>query len=446
MPLDIEILPRRAAVNLARTTERKPSQTNTVELHVFCDGSFKRGRKSRAGIGIVVNIWLPREHAKRRTSKACFIPFCPPGGNHRIEAFALAEGAYVAVDQIFSLMTQNLIVSTDKFEIIFWSDSKRVLGSLETPRRYAVLARKMEHILHIIELKARDLQDLRSVVSLKFRWCPGECVEPHKTADHLSKKVRDSGGRTPSKALDLFKRLPHSAIESALRRQRDPPSPTPPTSPSSHLLQESSNMTDKAISLVPDTYIVLEDVKSKANIPDALPSSPIAPPAPPPTPNLSAAEPVASHILHRAAVSSRFFSIIAGTVTCLPSHQRSDMRHAIRQQKEANKKWQTVGLTLPEDPKEDNPLGYSRNPNPFAIIQAAALELPDSEKEDLLAAIDLQKKKNAHIAETRALGEGYESHIREESEMGDEPEVIEAPRQGRLKTVWHWVERKLTGL
>ncbi|POS72697.1 hypothetical protein DHEL01_v208906 [Diaporthe helianthi] len=184
MPLNVLILPKTDAVEAARAaTTRVRVPTDALVLHVFCDASHKNGNyirktSSQAALAVVVNTWPPKASTYQRTSKACFITSNDPKDSSvTAEAFALAEGVHVAIDQRF------------------------------------------QHIVDIIELKARDLQRLRQNVSVQFVWCPEECVEPHKTADEMSKRVRISGGSgTQSKALYLFRRLPYGAIQSALEQ------------------------------------------------------------------------------------------------------------------------------------------------------------------------------------------------------------------------------------
>lgn len=72
----------------------------------------------------------------------------------------------------------------------------------------------------MIELKTLDIQRSRKNVSVQFLWCPQECVEPHETADQLSKSVRMTGGSgTRSKALHMLHSLPHRVILSALEHR-----------------------------------------------------------------------------------------------------------------------------------------------------------------------------------------------------------------------------------
>lgn len=224
MSLNVTIPPKVAAIDAAIAAQARASPTDTLVLHVYCDGSYKCGSyvkrtRPRAGIGIVANIWLPRDTTKQRTSKACFIRCYRDDDNTTTEALALAEGAYVALQQISRIQILSPIRSTDRIEVIFWSDSTTVLRALEDRTRFQAQSKKTRHLLDIVKLKTYELQDLRADVSIYFRWCPQECVEPHETADDLSKQVRFSGGSTPSKAEELFKSGPHSFIESALRQR-----------------------------------------------------------------------------------------------------------------------------------------------------------------------------------------------------------------------------------
>lgn len=226
MSLNVTIPPKLAAVDSATTAQTRASPVDSLVLHIYCDGSYKRGLRHKgiragAGIGIVVNYWLPRDTTKQRTSKACFIRCDRDDNNNTTEAFALAEGAHVALDQIEINQKKYQIRSTDRIEVIFWSDSVTILAALGDRARFRTLSKKSRHLLDIIKLKAYELEDLRADVSVQFRWYPEECVEPHATADHLSKKVRLSGGSTASKAVDLFKSGPHRSIESAIFQRRE---------------------------------------------------------------------------------------------------------------------------------------------------------------------------------------------------------------------------------
>lgn len=224
MPLNVTIPPKVAAIDAANAAQARASSTDSLVLHLYCDGSYKRGSytkktKPRGGIGIVANFWLPRDTTKQRTAKACFIRCYRDDDNTTTEALALAEGAHVALDQISSIDNQSLIRSTDRIEVIFWSDSITVLLALEDQARFQAQSKKTRHLLDIVKLKTYELQDLRADVSIHFRWCPQECVEPHETADDLSKRARFSGGSTISKAEQLFKSGPHSSIETILRQR-----------------------------------------------------------------------------------------------------------------------------------------------------------------------------------------------------------------------------------
>ncbi|KAK2611505.1 hypothetical protein N8I77_004839 [Diaporthe amygdali] len=447
MPVNVNILPRHAAIDLAYTSATTPPRTDAIVLHVFCDASSKRTPKLRAGIGVVVKIWHPREpkRTNQLVKKACPIPYSRSDNNDIVEAFALAEGAFVAIDQIWGLMSRSLIIPTDRLEVSLWSDSKMVLRAMENPRRFRAHTKKMQHVLNMIELKTLELQDSSSDVSVHFNWCPGECVQPHALADEKSKRVRILGGGKASKAFDLFKNLPHSAIKSALRQP--PQAVSSVTSPGNRSPSDAASpATAKSPPPAPETPAIVEDIESQTVTTDSLQPSDIPVPSPLPASRLVPVDPIVAYILHQAARTSQFFSMVAAAAESLPSHQRRTMCQAIRQQQDANKTPEAIRQVLAAELGSDHQLSASIDSDPFLIIEAAALKLLGHEKEDLLAAIDLQKKRNRHIAERRALGEGYESDSNEESEMGDEPEVVEAPRQGRLQAVWHWVERKLTGL
>ncbi|KAG6362750.1 hypothetical protein INS49_007843 [Diaporthe citri] len=160
-------------------------------------------------------MWPPYNMTKQRTSKACSIPCgCryKDDENNTTEAFALAEGAHVALDQI-SKIKKDPSIRSDKIEVTFWSDSKLVLTALRSSARGQCLSKKMQHILDIIKLKTQELLHEPSAdVSVQFRWCPEECVEPHETADQLSKGARMSGRSMYSQALTLFHTMPRSKI------------------------------------------------------------------------------------------------------------------------------------------------------------------------------------------------------------------------------------------
>lgn len=238
MPLNVTIPPKMAARDAATSAQTKSSPTDALVIHLYCDGSYKHGSyvrrlRPQAGVGVVANIWLPRYTTRQRTSKACFIRCDRDDDNTTIEAFALAEGAQVALDQISRIRDRSPIRSTDRIEVILWSDSTTVLLALENQARFRTQSKKSRHLLDIIKLKAFELQDLMANVSVHFQWCPRNCVEPHETADHLSKKVRLSGGSTPSKIMEVFKSGPHRSIEDKLgRRELSAASPTSPSSAS----------------------------------------------------------------------------------------------------------------------------------------------------------------------------------------------------------------------
>lgn len=263
MSLNVMIPPKAAAIDAAIAAQARASPTDTLVLHVYCDGSYKQGSyvkrtRPRAGIGIVANIWLPRDTTKQRTSKACFIRCYRDDDNTTTEALALAEGAHVALQQISRIEILSPIRSTDRIEVIFWSDSTTVLRALEDRTRFQAQSKKTRHLLDIVKLKTYELQDLRADVSIIFRWCPQECVEPHETADDLSKQVRLSGGSTPSKAEELFKSGPHSSIESALRKRLE--SAENPLLPEQTLQQDADEQIGPHASSSghPDPYAFIE--------------------------------------------------------------------------------------------------------------------------------------------------------------------------------------------
>ncbi|KAI3390515.1 hypothetical protein diail_9290 [Diaporthe ilicicola] len=429
MPLDVVISGRCVALDLARRSETKP-HTNAVVLHVFCDASFKRTPFPRGGLGVVVNIWIPSEITNRRTSKACFIPPSRFDNNNLTEAIALAEGAHVTIDQIASLTSRSLIGATDEVEVVFWSDSQKVLSALD--ERPQLLSKKMEHLLDIIELKTRDLQNLGSNLSVQFRWCPEECVEPHQIADELSKKVRISGGKTPSKALALVNRFPHSTIKSILRQ----PLPVPSIHQSSSLAAETTTTAVDAASSGSEAPTVVEDDGPPNDDRDSLRSSPVPVRAPPPSPSQSAADIIVAFLLKRGSDSSRFFSIVTAAVKCLPAYQRRTMVVAIRQQKYANKRLRALGLNTPQSQAEGNEPANRSQTHLFNLVDIAALGLPSTYKDSVLAAIQAQKSMNQSLAQGEVMGQGYESESDEDSDVDDESRLQEAPHGTRMRAIW----------
>lgn len=426
MPLDVFIPPRRDAITLARTTETKRMITDAIVFHVFCDASSKRLPRPNAGIGIVVNMWHPRESTKRRTTKACFIPYSNSDHNDLMEAFALAEGTYVAIDQILGLMDRSSVRSSDRFEIRFWSDSKVVLRALQDSRRFRAHNEKMQHVLHIIELKARHLESIRSRVSIQFRWCPEECVEPHQTADELSKMVRISGGNTESKARALFRRLPHSAIEEALDQRLQPLPPVGSVKAFSTIPASRAMMNDAATNAT-QTSLLSEDIGSQEVTHDLPQSRPTQAQAVSTISFPMITDPVTIDILHEAAGLPRFFSIIDCAVNSLPPHQRPCMHDAIRRQQYANKKMRVLGQDGhdPAGMQEDTEPRSPGHLNLFALVKVAALQLPDTEKEMILASIEMQKKANECRVRNEAKGQVYESVSGEHGEHDKEPDVLQ---------------------
>lgn len=347
----------------------------------------------------------------QRSSKACFLAHNPRAGNHSIEAFALAEGAHVAIDHISRLLERNLVRSTDKFEVIFWSDSQHVLGGLQTPQLYPEDARRMSHILDIIELKVLELEALLPDVSVKFRWCPGECVEPHATADEISKNVRISGGGSSSKALALFHRMSLNDMKSALRQARLVPAPIHPAGVGIVPMNEDAG------SSAP------ENVKTAS--PDPRPSLHYPALILDPAVRAITDDPVIMNILRQAGSSSHFFSIIAGMIECLPLNLRPSMHEAVRQQQDANK---DIQFAIPDLSNNRDglhePSSLVQYPNLFALIEMAALKLPSDQQEPVLAAIGWQKEANAYRVQGEAAGGVYASRASEEVDMHREPEVL----------------------
>lgn len=405
MSLDSFIPPKEVAIAAARSSEmRATTGVDTLKMDFFCDGSFK-SRPPGAGVGVVANIWLPRSLTKQRMSKACFIPCRFPGddNNNTTEAFALAERAHVALDHVSSIMNQPPAGCrpTDKIRVTFWSDSQGVLASLEDPKRFRSPS-KMQHILDIIRLKTRELYDWGADVSVQFCWCPEECVEPHATADQISKIARMTGSGERSKALALFHGVRHKAILSALgRSRRVPPAIAPVVAGSAKLatIANGSRCTPQHPALARDPAL-----------------DPII------------RDPVLMNVLYRAAGSSRFFSIVGGMVECLPSYLRSSMQEAIHQQQELNKTYDCYAQT-PFNGREPNhqPSSSSRCPNLFAIIEITAWRLPAGHRDKAFTAIKLQKEANAQLVQDEVEGQVYQFEGSDAGDMNHELEAFGEP-------------------
>ncbi|KAL2284809.1 hypothetical protein FJTKL_08638 [Diaporthe vaccinii] len=289
------------------------------------------------------------------------------------------------------------IRSIEKIEVTFWSDSKLVLTALRSSARAQSLSQKMQHILEIIKLKTQELlKEPSADVSVQFRWCPEECVEPHATADQLSKGARISGRTMYSKALTLFHAMPHSKIQSALGQARTMASDAKPAAQSSSSGAGSS----------------LADQAAKAQ-------------------NLAlrtiTKDPVILNVLYRAAGSSRFFSIVSGTVECLPSNLRPSMHEAIREQQDANKKLQRCGWGPSNERSKHHELAStSPYPNLFALIEITACNLPAYHQEKLITAIRLQKKANACLVQEEVVGQVYQFEG-DNNDMDHDPKAFEEP-------------------
>lgn len=422
MSLHVIIPPKWAATAAARSAEARSQTTDTLNLDIFCDGSFKP-HPPRAGIGIVANIWLPQIATKERTSKACSIP-CgfryKEDDNNTTEAFALAEGAHVALEQISKIKKDGRLCSTTRIEVIFWSDSKLVLTALEDSRwaRSRSLPNKMQHILDIIRLKTQELFDLWVDVSVLFRWCPEECVEPHLTADQLSKGARMSGRSMYSKPLALLHGVPHSTIQSSLRQFRRMPPAIQSVAQSFPGGASSSVATKAAEPLVPETASLATTNHATRHPPQhpALARDPALEPI--------IKDPVIMNVLYRAAGSPRFFSIVGGMAECLPSNLRSSMQEAILEQRRLNKVYDR-SVQNPFNGREQNlqPSSSRRYPNLFAIIEIAAWKLPAVHRDNALTAIKLQKEANAHLVQDEVEGQVYQF---EGSDAGDMDHELEA--------------------
>lgn len=373
----------------------------------------------------------------QRSLKACYLPHNPNAGNHSIEAFALAEGVHVAIDHVSGLLGSDLVRSTDKLEVIFWSDSQHALGSLQTPKLYPEDARRMSHILDIIELKVLELKALSPDLSVKFRWCPAECVEPHATADTISKNARISGHGAWSKALALFHRMSIRDMESALRqaRLRSPPihpacvGSVPMNEDAESSAPENVKTTSSGLqtsprypAMIPDP--VPENVKTTISYLQTSPRYPavILDPAVQPITE----DHVIMNILHQAAGSSHFFSIIGGMIECLPLDLRANMQKAVHEQQDANKNFQffITGLSNKRDEQHERS-SLAHYPNLFAFIEMAAFKLPANQQKPVLAAIGWQKQANAYRAQGESAGGVYESRASEEVDVRREPEVFD---------------------
>lgn len=405
MSLESFIPPKGMAIAAARSSEmRATAGVDTLKMDLFCDGSFK-SRPPGAGIGVVANIWLPRSLAKQRTSKACFIPCRFPGddNNNTTEAFALAEGAHVALDHVSSIMNQPPAGCrpTDKIRIMFWSDSQGVLAALEDPKRFRSHS-KMQHILDIIRLKTRELHDWGADVSVQFCWCPEECVEPHATADKISKIARMTGSGERSKALALFHGVPHKAILSALgRSRRVPPAITPGVAGSAKM----------------------GTIANGSRCPPQHPALARNPALEPIT-----KDPVIMNVLYRAAGSSRFFSIVSGMAECLPSYLRSSMQEAILQQQELNKTYDCYAQTPFNGREQNHQLSSSgRCPDLFAIIEITAWKLPADHRDKAFTAIKLQKEANAQLVQDEVEGQIYQFEGSDAGDVDHGPEALEEP-------------------
>ncbi|KAL1871921.1 hypothetical protein Daus18300_004555 [Diaporthe australafricana] len=317
------------------------------------------------------------------TSKACSIPYTRRDNNDVTEAFALAEGTHVAIDQIMSLLSRDLIRSTDKFQIYFWSDSKVVLRALEDPRRYLEHSQKMQHILHMIELKTRNLQSLRASVSVQFRWL--------------------------GTYLSVF---PPREIESLLRRQLSAPLRIP-SSPSA----EGATSDEEPAPSGPEVPMVEGDAGSENGNLHSIQSPLAASPGsvPPGVPDPAGVD-IAGPILHHAPTSSEFFTIIATVARIIPYPHRHTIRKAVRRQKKANEGLRALDLVFPQSQGQGNGPADAIRPDPFSVIELAATKLPAPHNEVMLAAVNLQKE----TARNEALGIDYESESSEDSDVDTE--------------------------
>lgn len=342
-------------------------------------------RKSgpRAGFAMVANTWLPRNPTRQRTTKACSVPsglFRKGDNNNTMEALALAEGAFLALERISNIKSQDAsaIGPTDKIEVVFWSDSQWVLTSLGSPEEDWPRSKTMREVLDIINLKVQELHKLGPDVSAQFCWCPEECVESHARADELSKRVRVSGSGTPSKVLALIHGAAYRSTSAPVRLRRMPCAATSVTSSSGAVIAPISTAAEPSID-----------------------------------------DPVLMNLLYRAASSSRFFSIVGSVVDCLSSTLRSSMHEAIGEQRAANKKLRWLVQSSLDKRHE--------HPNLFALIEIAACKLPVDQKTQVLSAIDAQKRANAYLLQYEVVGQFYEF------EDQDEVDVVHDPEELRVK-------------
>lgn len=410
MTLDVIIPPKWEAVAAASTSEIR-AETDSLVLHVFCDGSFKRGE---GGIGIVVNVWPPQSLTKQRASRACFIPCRFPDDNNTTEAFALIEGALFTLDQISSIKTRfSSIRSTTTIEVVFWSDSQSILRALEDPRRALSFSKKMQHLLDIIKLKTRELHESSADVSVKFHWCPEECVEPHATADRLSKEARTFGSNKYSTALHLFLRVPHKEIKAALNRPQRMTPRVPATQSSS--LGVGSTSTVKAAELSGQWCSSLSTTNTGSRRPTCNHALIL---------DLALGtiteDPVMMTGLYRAACTPKFFSIVDGVVEYLSPDLRASIHEAIRKQQEANKQARWYVPIASGERGET----YERYPNLFALIEIAASSFPADQKKKVLDAIALQKDIIKSVLQNEPSNQIFEHECNDEVEVQHKPEDL----------------------
>lgn len=412
MSLNVTIPPKVAARDAATSAQTKSSPTDALVIHLYCDGSYKNGSyvrrlRPQAGVGVVANIWLPRDTTRQRTSKACFIRCDRDDDNTTIEAFALAEGAQVALDQISRIRDRSPIRSPDRIEVILWSDSTTVLTALENQARFRAQSNKSRHLLDIIKLKAFELQDLMANVSVHFQWCPRNCVEPHETADHLSKKVRLSGGSTPSKIMEVFKSGPHRSIEDKLRRREL--SAASPTSPS------SASATTAASTRQPATaFLQNGDDGTQPSCSD---------------PNL--------------------YSFIEIAAQALPVQHKEVVLAAIDLQKKVNAACaQDAAQNQVDKSKSQVDETDGQNAESFGLFDQSDGQYGASD--DLYDRIEGQLEPQGQVYESDGHS-NEEGHTEESGSSGDGDaednlEIIDQARPSRMHNMWAWVERKLPRL
>jgi hypothetical protein len=434
MPLNVVIPPKAAAKEAASAAAAQTRvATDALVLHVYCDGSYKRGHqrmynpsyrrdypmKPRGGIGIVVNTWPPRSTTNQRTSKACPIPCSDrKDNNNTAEAFALAEGTHVALDQIAELEKRSAIRPTDGIEITFWTDSQRVLETLQYPVRMRAFPKRTQHVIDIIKLNTNTLQRLRGNVSVQFRWCPEECVEPHKTADELSKRVRISGGSTPSKALGLFFSVSHSSIQSALQKSHKDVNES-----------KADETVETSISSLPDASNSQPDEKMETSISDL--------------PDASDSKP--DERIGTSSPSPMDLYFIEVAASHLPVQHKEVMLAAIELQKKYNAS--KTQQEIPDQAQDSADENYKSAGEDFEHEDAGGREGVHKhedrsvKREDQArdqGGISDQVEDQPHQAQGGEPGDNGDGDVDDELGIADDAEA----RPHRMRALWNWVRRR----